>query len=578
MADKAHEWTDEKIGEIERRLSRIYGRAEKNVGQKWKAYMDEIGGRVGEAQKAYDAAKAAGDRELMRSTGRALSKVKKELTITDSHYRELTRQTALEISRVNETAAAYINGQLPEVYARNYNQIAAGVNGQIRGYSFELVDASTIRNLALSDKTLLPYKTIDTVKDVRWNVQKVNSEVLQGILSGDSMDKIAGRLSSVLGMNETSAIRNARTSVTSAENKGRIDMLQDAEDKGVKTQKGWLATNDSRTRDSHAELNGVFVDIDDEFDNGLEYPGDPNGDPSEVYNCFIGDTKIASNSEIVRSYKHEYEGRLITIKTSGGVNFTCTPNHPILTLSGWVAAESLKNGDDLIVTFGENEFTFGIDPDVNHAFPRIDAVHKLFDKLGGKRTCALGVNFHGDIAASDVEIIAHERLLRNGLNSNRFNSINKFNLERTYKTLSGKCSFIEHFRRIRTSAFGLVRRKCKALSFRFWRFRHSEIHGLRPIALLDSGRVKALYNDASGDVKLICECLDGFSGMIFADNIISVDFSSGRSHVYNLQTQNGYYFVNSIIPQDKEKCNGIFAIAKNCRCTLVYKVVGFERR
>jgi uncharacterized protein with gpF-like domain len=64
-----------------------------------------------------------------------------------------------------------------------------------------------------------------------------------------------------------------------------MDMLHDAEDKGVKTQKGWLATNDDRTRDSHAELNGVFVDIDDEFDNGLEYPGDPNGDPSEVYNC-----------------------------------------------------------------------------------------------------------------------------------------------------------------------------------------------------------------------------------------------------------------------------------------------------
>ena len=46
MADAAHEWTDEKIGEIERRLSRIYGRAEKDVGKKWRAYMDEIGARV----------------------------------------------------------------------------------------------------------------------------------------------------------------------------------------------------------------------------------------------------------------------------------------------------------------------------------------------------------------------------------------------------------------------------------------------------------------------------------------------------------------------------------------------------
>lgn len=569
MGDRAHSWTDWKIGEIEKELDRIYSRAEKELEEKAAKYFKRFEDLDAKKRALVDAGKMTEEEYQKWRTGKIM---------TGKHWTEMKRQTADELLHVNETATAYVNGQLPTVYARNYNQVANGINGQIKGYSFELVDASTVRRLATDDKTLLPYKYIDGVKDVRWNTQKVNSEVLQGILQGDSIPNLAKRLRNVTEMNKASSIRNARTSCTSAENKGRMDMLHDAEDKGVQTKKGWLATNDSRTRDSHADLNGVFVDIDDEFDNGLEYPGDPNGDPSEVYNCFIGDTKIASNSEIVRSYKHEYEGRLITIKTSGGVNFTCTPNHPILTLSGWVAAESLKNGNDLIVTFGENEFTFGIDPDVNHAFPRIDAIHKLFDKLGGKRTCALGVNFHGDIAASDVEIIAHERLLRNDLNSSRFNSINKCKFESTYKTFSGKCSLSEHFRRIRTSAFGFVRGKCKALSFRFWRFRHSEIHGLRPIALLDSGRVKALNNDVSGDVKLIGECLDGFSGMIFADNIISVDFSSGRSHVYNLQTQNGYYFVNSIIPQDKEKSNGIFAIAKNCRCTLVYKVIGFERR
>ena len=288
MSDAAHEWTDEKIGEIERRLSRIYGRAEKEIGQKWKAYMDECGKRIMDAQKAYDAAKASGDKELMRKTGRILSKTKKELTITDTHYKELTRQTAFEINRVNETAAAYVNGQLPEVYARNYNHIVSGVNGQIKGYSFELTDSSTVRNLATSNKTLLPYKAVDAVKDVRWNVQKVNSEVLQGILSGDSMDKIAKRLSRVLNMNEASAIRNARTSVTSAENKGRMDMLHDAEDKGVQTKKVWMATNDNRTRDAHAELDGEEAFVDEPFYNEfgrIMFPGDPDADPSNVYNC-----------------------------------------------------------------------------------------------------------------------------------------------------------------------------------------------------------------------------------------------------------------------------------------------------
>lgn len=285
MTDRAHRWTDRKIEDIERELARIYRRAEKEVGEKWKTYMGEVGKRVEAAQKAYDAAKASDDKDLIRRTGMQLSKAKKELTITNAHYKELTRTTAKEISRVNETAAAYVNGKLPEVYAMNYNHVASGISTGMKGYSFELVDASTVRNLALSDKTLLPYKVIDGVKDVRWNVQRVNSEVLQGILQGDSMPNIAKRLSSVLGMNETSAIRNARTSVTSAENKGRMDMIEDAEEKGVHVQKQWIATKDDRTRDSHLDIDGDLADPDDQFANGLLYPGDPNGAPEEVYNC-----------------------------------------------------------------------------------------------------------------------------------------------------------------------------------------------------------------------------------------------------------------------------------------------------
>ena len=85
----------------------------------------------------------------------------------------------------------------------------------------------------MDDKTLLPYKVIDGVKDVRWNTQKVNSEILQGILQGDSIPNLAKRLRKVTEMNRDSAIRNARTSCTSAENKGRMDMIEDAEEKGA---------------------------------------------------------------------------------------------------------------------------------------------------------------------------------------------------------------------------------------------------------------------------------------------------------------------------------------------------------
>lgn len=288
MIDLAHTATDRELAQMEKHLAEIYERANNEIGETWKAYLAEVEKEIKSLQDAYDAAKLSGDKTTIRKAGRELSAKKREKTLMDTHYRNLTKQLAGELSRVNETAVAYINGRLPNVYALNYNATANGVKTAVSGYSFELVDASTVRNLATSDKTLLPYKYVDGKKDVRWNTQKVNSEVLQGILQGESIPEIANRLSKVVSMNEASAIRNARTTVTSAENKGRMDMLHDAADKGVITHKVWMATHDSRVREAHADLDGQEQEIDEPFESELGdimYPGDPGADPANVYNC-----------------------------------------------------------------------------------------------------------------------------------------------------------------------------------------------------------------------------------------------------------------------------------------------------
>ena len=284
MTDTAHRLTDEKLEEMEKRLSAIYSRAEKEIGERWKEYLVEAQEEIDELQKAYDLAKKGGDKKEISKAGRKLSKAKRDRTLMNNRFKDLTERTAAELANVNQTALAYINGQLPEVYSINYNVLAPTVDG-VGGYSFALVDADTVRNLATTDKSLLPYKQLDEKKDIRWNVKKMNAEVLQGIVQGEPMDRIASRLSKVVGMDETAAIRNARTMVTGAENKGRQDSYARAEADGIILQKEWLATNDGRTRHSHAALDGAIVDQDKKFDNGLMYPGDPSGRPEEVYNC-----------------------------------------------------------------------------------------------------------------------------------------------------------------------------------------------------------------------------------------------------------------------------------------------------
>ena len=284
MADIAHRLTDEKLEEMEKRLSAIYSRAEKEIGERWKEYLVEAQSEIDELQKAYDLAKEGGDPKEIRKAGRKLSKAKRDRTLMNNRFKDLTERTAAELANVNKTALAYINGQLPGVYSINYNVLAPTVDG-VGGYSFALVDEDTVKNLATTDKSLLPYKQLDEKADIRWNVKKMNAEVLQGILQGEPMDKIANRLSKVTDMNATAAIRNARTMVTGAENKGRQDSYARATADGIILAKEWVSTNDSRTRHSHAALDGSIVDQDKKFGNGLMYPGDPNGRPEEVWNC-----------------------------------------------------------------------------------------------------------------------------------------------------------------------------------------------------------------------------------------------------------------------------------------------------
>lgn len=287
MVDKAHLATDELLDKMERRLRAIYTRASREIGEAWKAYLKEAGTEIADLQRQYQEAKAANDTELTRQLGKSLQKAKRERTLTDKRYRELTRQTAEQLAHVNETATAYINNNLPEVYAMNYNATGEAFNG-IGGYSFTLTDADTIRNLVESDSSFLPMRELDFAKDVAWNIEKMNAEVLQGILQGEPIDKIADRLAQVIGMNLRSAISAARTMVTSAENKGRQDGFERAAAMGIILEREWIATSDGRTRDWHRELDGVTVGVDEPFENAIGkimYPGDPSANGANVWNC-----------------------------------------------------------------------------------------------------------------------------------------------------------------------------------------------------------------------------------------------------------------------------------------------------
>ena len=285
MADIAHTKTDKKLEEMEKRLSAIYSRAEKEIQKTADEYFSRFA-KQDEAKR-----KLLGQGKI---TEEEYTKWRKGKVMYGKRFAEMKEQCAQQLLNVNKTAIAYINGELPEVYAINYNALESAVDG-VGGYSFTLVDADTVRNLAVTDTSLLPYKEIDPSKDIPWNMKKINAETLQGILQGESMDKIAKRMMNVQEMNKTQAIRSARTIVTGAECKGRQDSYKRAQDDGIILRKYWLATYDKRARDWHKDAGNDYteekaIDIDDFFivdGEKMLHPGDAMHGASghNLYNC-----------------------------------------------------------------------------------------------------------------------------------------------------------------------------------------------------------------------------------------------------------------------------------------------------
>ena len=57
MADKAREWTDEQLEKLEKKISQTYKQAEKELTEKWNAYMKEGEARLSALEQAVSDAK-----------------------------------------------------------------------------------------------------------------------------------------------------------------------------------------------------------------------------------------------------------------------------------------------------------------------------------------------------------------------------------------------------------------------------------------------------------------------------------------------------------------------------------------
>ncbi len=123
----------------------------------------------------------------------------------------------------------------------------------------------------------------------RTTANKVRKIVEEGLLNGESVDEITMAIASDAKFGIKRSRMIARTESTKAVNLATDQAYQTAANNGINIRKQWLSSRDELVRETHVELDGQVVGVNDDFvvpSTGAQ-GGSPAafGDPSEDINC-----------------------------------------------------------------------------------------------------------------------------------------------------------------------------------------------------------------------------------------------------------------------------------------------------
>src|SRR5574342_158294 len=178
-----------------------------------------------------------------------------------------------------------------------------------------LVDAAetavpAVTSLASEQYLAAARNTFTQVGADLWETAR--GELLDGFQKGESIPELRDRLRNSAGLTARRATLVARTQVLDASNAGSYDTAQAS---GLDLLKGWEATPDFRTRETHLMAGSTYsgpgmIPMGEPFMVGgwpAERPHDPELPPEERYISFPAGTLVQA-SEIVRAYRRWYQG------------------------------------------------------------------------------------------------------------------------------------------------------------------------------------------------------------------------------------------------------------------------------
>jgi len=262
-----------------------HAQAEQETRALERAYIKKV-------EKAYQASLD----EIERKLERYYSKFGVEGSLTQEsmakmttyHKRRVTRLESMrltigdELNSLNRGKPQQMRSFLTDVYNTNFLLTAKNIDTFTNmNTSFSLPSRQVIYN-----STIRPMTKIALEDNSRAIKMAIRRDLTRGVVQGSSIQETAKNIEKSLKDNANSAIQIARTETTGIKGMARVDVQAEARDKyGIELKKVWSASPWGNTRESHANLDGTAIEVEEVFSNGLMYPGDQNGEASEVVNC-----------------------------------------------------------------------------------------------------------------------------------------------------------------------------------------------------------------------------------------------------------------------------------------------------
>lgn len=408
--------------------------------------------------------------------------------------------------------------------------MAAGVKPSLikERWSVPVVGRQYISPNAASAMPAMIKENVELISHIGENdITRITEVLTKGLQEGMDYNALRQELNATNGFDGARADRVALDQINKINQQVQI---MNAQSLGCTHARWKHVPGQYTSRKTHMAFDGQEFDLNEGlYDNSVGR----NVIPGQLPYCFPAGSQLTFIQGINKIYRHSFRGELTLLVTDGLEPLRTTPNHPVLTTAGWVRADSLKVGDDLITAEGKALDVFSANRDY-----RIATLDELFNTFKGLRASGFvlgGSNsqFHGDGSSDDeVNVVDVRGFLSDGFKPGGAKQVVEFILSRAKKAGFGffhDCFFNQDFMPIMSTTAGLMRRSNKRLALLSAHLSEPYIVSLGASAAFYTAFGELSVDNAAFYSVLLGNCELGHSGNVIGDSSVSVE--TGGVHI-----------------------------------------------